>query len=86
MTQFATFDENEHANTPGWETYWYPQNEYKGWRRVVCRVFGHQPVSAAPEVRNGYSPSNYTDCRRCRNPMKWFVVGQHRRGGFDRGR
>jgi hypothetical protein len=84
MAQNATFDENEHANTPGWATYFYPQNEFKGWRRQGCRLIGHRP-GRSPEIQNGYSPSNYGRCPICRNFMKWFVIGQHRRGGFDRG-
>lgn len=77
------FDQNDHANNPGWATYHHPGNQYGGWRRLLCRLFGH-PHVPIPEIHNGYSPDNYARCRRCRNWMKCYVVGQHRYGWLDR--
>ena len=70
----ATF---EHASTEGWATY-LPLTL----RQRICGHFGHR-LPGTPETPNGYSPSCYARCARCRAAHKWFVKGQHRYGGFD---
>lgn len=79
---FADFDHLAHADTEGWGTYY---NEPVGnWKRRICRWLGHK-LPPKPANANGYSPSNYAKCSRCKAHHKWFVVGQHRFGGYDRG-
>lgn len=76
----ARFDENEHCTTAGWAT-------YHGSGEVRCRWWQRTHVLPAevPVPANGYSPSCYDRCRRCRRAaLKWFVVGQHRRGSYDK--
>lgn len=79
----ARFDQNDHAATAGWATYHQRRNLRRSWRLLVCVVKGHR-LPSIPATPNGYSPSCYERCKRCRNFLKWFVVGQHRYGGMSR--
>lgn len=90
----AAFDHNDHALNAGWATYFKRRARpifYKGhirlrrfFRYLVCRRKGHVAPSRPPVPPNGHAPSNYTVCGRCGEPMKFYVVGQHRFGGYDR--
>lgn len=78
MSWEATF---VHASTEGWATY---HKQLRGWRRFICAAKGHRmPTEPLPSERNGHAPSNYGRCLRCRNAVKWYVVGQHRYGGLS---
>jgi hypothetical protein len=77
----ANFDHNEHTRRPGWATYW--ERPRRRLPASICNLFGHVVPRRAPVPANGHSPSNYARCQRCDTPVKWFVVGQHRRGGLS---
>lgn len=75
----ALFDTHDHATVEGWATY----HKHLGWRALGCRIVGHR-LPPKPSPANGYAPSNYARCSRCRSWIKWFVDGQHRWGSLSR--
>lgn len=79
----ARFNRTQHAIVEGWATYWSRDNLPGGWRGLVCLLIGHALPGYAPTPLNGYAPSNYSRCRRCEAPVKWFVRGQHRHGSLS---
>ena len=76
----AKFNRNDHATRPGWATYHKRRNQ--SLRQRVHGLLGHRLPASPPSPANGYSPSNYARCGRCRVWLKWFVVGQHRFGSI----
>lgn len=79
----ARFDHNDHATVAGWATYHRRRNFKRSWRLLICLVKGHSTPSVPP-TPNGYSPNCFGRCERCQNFLQWFVVGQHRYGGYNR--
>lgn len=75
MAESAVFDRQDHCREAGWAT-------YQSRRRSLRCLFGHDFPNWTPTPPNGYSPSNYDRCFRCRAPIKWYAFGQHRWGGL----
>lgn len=75
----ASFDENEHCIGAGWAT-------HHGHGEIRCRWWQRRHVlpNYAPQPPNGYAPSNSARCPRCRAWLRWFRIGQHRRGSYDK--
>lgn len=78
----AEFDAHDHATTAGWAS--HHAGKVRRWRhRLTCGRDRHDLPFRVPEPANGHSPSCHDRCFRCGRALKWFVVGQHRYGGYD---